>query len=262
MTGLTMLERTAPQPPAALSLNRVLAMLPPSELAQLRPYLEPCAITVGAVLADAARPLRHAYFPETGLLSGLRRMQDGTCIETYVVGRDGVLGIPQLLGDARSSTCVVVGAAAGACWRVALATLRELLPELPTLAGMLPRMLVALLDQVQQVLACNSLHTVEQRCARRLLMAHDRIGDEFAQTHQMLAQLLAVRRAGVTVSASGFQKAGLITYQRGRIRIVDRAGLEAAACECYAVIRAPAPDLRDDGAVAYEWADGRAHSRN
>ena len=276
MTGTTTPERAttrvadamhAPRPAAsdaavddarALSLNLVLGALPPAEYAHLRTHLEPCVVTAGTLLADAARPLRHAYFPETGLLSGLRRMQDGTCIEAYAVGRDGLLGIPQLLGETCSSTCVAVGAVTGVCWRVALPTLRALLPELPMLAAMLPRMLVALLDQVQQVLACNTLHTVEQRCARRLLMTHDRVGDEFEQTHHMLAQLLAVRRAGVTVAAGAFQKAGLITYHRGRIRIVDRAGLEAAACECYPVMRAPAIDLSG----VYEWTDGRAHTHN
>ena len=222
----------------------MLRALPLEEYARLLPHLEPCAVAAMDVLADAERPLRHVYFPETALISVLRRMRDGTLIEAYAVGRDGMVGIPHLFGDPGSPAGTVLGEVPGMCRRVALATLRELLPTLPALEALSRRLLVALLDQVQQAVACNSLHTVEQRCARWLLMTHDRVGaDEFLLTHEVLAQMLAVRRAGVTVAAGALQKAGFITYSRGHVRILDRAGLEAVACECYAVVRAHAARL-------------------
>jgi CRP-like cAMP-binding protein len=226
-------------PPRVEPHNRVLRALPAGEYARLLPYLEPCAVAPLDVLADAERPLGHAYFPETALISVLRRMRDGTLIEAYAVGSDGMVGIPNLLGDPDSPAGMVLGEVPGMCRRVALGTLRELLPSLPAFEALAGRLLLALLDEVQQAVACNSLHTVEQRCARWLLQTHDRVGgDELLLTHEVLAQMLAVRRAGVTVAAGALQKAGLITYSRGRVRILDRAGLEAAACECYAVVRA------------------------
>ena len=224
--------------------NEVLRALPADEYARLLPHLEPSAVATLDVLADAERPLAHAYFPETALISVLRRMRDGTLIEAYAVGRDGMIGIPPLLGDPGSPAGTVLGEVPGMCRRIALATLRALLPELPTLERLLQRRLLALLDEVQQAVACNSLHTVEERCARWLLKTHDRVGgDEFLLTHEVLAQMLAVRRAGVTVAAGALQKAGLITYHRGHVRVLDRAGLETAACECYATVRAHAARL-------------------
>jgi CRP-like cAMP-binding protein len=225
--------------PPAEPRNRVLRALPAVEYARLAPHLEPCTIEMMRVLGGGLRPMLHAYFPETGLISVVRSMRDGTLIEAYAVGRNGMAGIPDLLGDPGSIAGVVLGEVPGVCLRVPLATLRAMLPELPTLEALLPRLLLALFDQVQQAVACNSLHTVEQRCARWLLMTHDPIGgDEFLLTHEVLAQMLAVRRAGVTVAAGMLQKAGLVTYRRGHVRVLDREGLEAAACECYAVVRA------------------------
>jgi CRP-like cAMP-binding protein len=224
--------------------NEVLRALPPDEYARLLPHLEPCAVAPLDVLADAERPLGHVYFPETAIVSVLRRTRDGTLIEAYAVGRDGVVGLPSLLGDPGSPAGTVLGEVPGTCRRVALGTLRGMLPELPALNRLARRLVLALLDQVQQAVACSSLHTVEQRCARWLLMTHDRVGgDEFLLTHEILAQMLAVRRAGVTEAAGVLQRAGLVTYSRGRVRVLDRAGLEAAACECYAVVRAHADRL-------------------
>ena len=219
--------------------NRVLGALPPDEYALLLMRLEPCAINTLDVLADAERSLRHVYFPETALISVLRRMRDGTLIEAYAVGRDGMVGVPHLLGDPGSPAGTILGEVPGSSLRMPLEELRGMLPELPALAALLPRLALALLDEVQQAVACNSLHTVEQRCARWLLMTHDRVGiDEFLLTHDVLSQMLAVRRAGVTVAAGVLQRAGIITYSRGHVRVVDRAGLEAAACECYGMVRA------------------------
>jgi CRP-like cAMP-binding protein len=218
--------------------------LPADEFARLLPHLEPCAVKALDVLADLQRPLEHVYFPETAIVSVLRRMRDGTMIETYGVGREGMIGIPNLFGDAGSPACTVLGEVPGLCRRMSLATLRRLISGLPTLERRLHTRLLVLLDEVQQAAGCNSLHTVEQRCARWLLMTHDRVGsDEFLLTHEVLAQMLAVRRAGVTVAAGMLQRAGLLSYSRGHIRILDRSGLEAAACECYHVIQSHAVQL-------------------
>ena len=229
----------AARPAAATPRNRVLRALPPEEYARLLPHLEPVTVATLEVLADAGRPLGHVYFPEAAVLSVVRRLRDGSMIEAYAVGPEGMAGLPNLLGDPGSPATTVLGEVPGLCRRVPLATLRALLPALPALEALVRRLVLALLDQVQQAVACHSLHTVEQRCARWLLTMCDQAGpDEFFLTHDVLAQMLGVRRAGVTVSAGEFQKAGLITYTRGRVRVLDRAGLEAAACECYAVVRA------------------------
>jgi CRP-like cAMP-binding protein len=226
-------------PTAAAPRNRVLGALPPEEYARLLPHLEPVTVATLEVLADAGRPLGYVYFPETAVIAVARRLRDGSMIEAYAVGREGVVGVPAVLGDPGSPADTILGEVSGLCRRMPVAALRALLPALPALDGLLRRLLLAVLDQVQQAVACNSLHTVEQRCARWLLQAHDRVGGGAVElTHEVLAQLLAVRRAGVTVSAGEFQRAGLITYRRGQVRVLDRAGLEAAACECYAVVRA------------------------
>ena len=224
---------------AAEPRNRVLRALPPDEYARLLRHLEPVTVARLEVLAETGRPLDYVYFPETAILSVVRRLRDGTHIGAYAVGREGVAGIPSLLGDPGSPAGAVLGEVPGLCRRVPLATLRALLPELPSLQQQVLRLTLALLDQVQQAVACNSVHTVEQRCARWLLMTHDQAGAaEFHLTHDVLAQMLAVRRAGVTIAAGELQKSGLIAYSRGRVRVLNRAGLEAAACGCYAVVRA------------------------
>jgi CRP-like cAMP-binding protein len=207
------------------------------------------------VLADAQRQLAHAYFPETSVIAVLRRMRDGTMIEAYAVGREGMVGIPSVFGDPGPLVSTVLGEVPGLCRRVALSALRRLLPAMPVLERLLHVRLLALLDEVQQAVACNSLHTVEQRCARWLLMTQDKVGnDDFLLTHEVLAQMLAVRRAGVTVAAGLLQRAGLMSYSRGHVRILDRAGLEAAACECYDVVRAHAARLRDNDPVGEKGA--------
>jgi CRP-like cAMP-binding protein len=238
-------------PPPAEPKNQLLRALPRDEYGRLLPYLEPCAVATLEVIADAERPLQYAHFPETAVISVLRRMRDGTLIEAYAVGRDGMVGVPTVLGDPGSRAATIIGEVPGLSRRLPIAVLRDLLPGLPALDALLRRLMLALFDHVQQAMACNSLHTVEQRCARWLLTTHDRVGgDAFLLTHEVLAQMLAVRRAGVTVAAGVLQKAGLITYTRGNVRIVDRAGLELAACECYGVVRAHAGQLLGEGGAA------------
>jgi CRP-like cAMP-binding protein len=221
----------------ATTHNRVLLALPPEELALIAPHLERVTIAALEVLAEADVRLEHVFFPETAVVSAVRRTHDGTTIETGIVGREGMAGIAVILGS-DWSPAVLMGQMPGTVLRMPIEAMRELLPALPALSDLLRRFALAFLDQCGQTIVCNSLHQLEQRCARWLLSAHDHVdGNELHLTHSVLAQMLAVRRAGVTMAALALQRAGLIRYSRGRIQIMDRAGLEAASCECYATVR-------------------------
>jgi CRP-like cAMP-binding protein len=224
-------------PPSAAGRNLLLRAIPAEEYARLLPHLEPFALEPMQVLAERGDPISHVHFPETGIVSLLSRLGDGTLIENGTVGCEGMAGLPLLL-DVDWSPVVITGQVPGLSRRLEAATFRALLPTLPVLDALLRRYVVYFLAQMSQSLACNSAHTVEQRCARWLLMTHDRVpGDQFVLTHEVLAQMLAVRRAGVSVAADAMRTRGLIQYSRGRITITDRAGLEAAACECYGMVR-------------------------
>jgi CRP-like cAMP-binding protein len=217
--------------------NRLLRALPAEEYERLLPHLEPFELQPMQILAAAGEPIRHAYFPQKGIVSVLRVMRDGTMIEVGTIGNEGMAGLSGLI-DEDPTPSVIAGQVPGGSKRLPLATLRDALPQLPRLGDLLRRYALSFLDQVSQTLACNSIHPIQQRCARWLLMTHDRVGsDEFVLTHEVLAQMLAVRRAGVTEAAGELQRARLISYSRGRVTIRDRAGLEAAACECYRVVR-------------------------
>jgi CRP-like cAMP-binding protein len=223
---------------APYSRNRLLSALPPAEWDVLRPHLRAEQLEVMQVLGEVGEPLRSVYFPETSIISVVRRMRDGTIVEAGTVGREGMAGV-LVLADEPTLPATLLGEVPGRMLSIELAMLRELLPQLPTLVELQRRYLMTVLDQVGQTAACNTQHTVQQRCARWLLMTHDQVGsDELLLTHEVLSQMLAVRRAGVTEAAGALQQAGLISYRRGRITVLDRAGLEAAACECYAVVRA------------------------
>ena len=223
--------------------NRLLLALPADELELLRTHLEPCQLEPLQLLVDGNAPITHVYFPDSGIISVLSRLDDGTLIENGTVGYEGMAGLPLVLGVDWTPS-VILGQVPGTSHRVAAAAFRELLPSLPTLTNLLHRYVDDVLAQVSQSLACNSLHSVDQRCARWLLMTDDRVaGSEFLLNHEVLAQMLAVRRAGVSEAAGALQRAGLIRYARGRVTVVNRAGLEAASCECYGVIRAQRQQL-------------------
>jgi CRP-like cAMP-binding protein len=218
--------------------NRLLRALPGAEYARLVPRLERITVEALEVLAEAGQPLGHVYFPETAIISVVRRMSDGTVIEAGTIGREGMAGIAVLAGEDWSSA-TILGEVPGACKRMAFDVLHRVLPELPRLDALLRRFVLTFVNQVGQTAACNGRHAIDQRCARWLLMTHDQVGaDDFLLTHEVLAQMLAVRRASVTVAAGALQRAGVIRYHRGRITILDRSGLEAVACECYSAVRA------------------------
>ncbi|MFN2566003.1 MAG: Crp/Fnr family transcriptional regulator [Gemmatimonadaceae bacterium] len=217
--------------------NLILRALPLEEYARLRPQLERCSVESLEVLVHAGGALEYVYFPESAIVSVTRRMGDGSLVESGTVGCEGMAGLAVLFGEPWSPA-VLQGQVPGLCKRMQFAALRELLPELHVLRSILGRFTLSFLDQLGQAAACNAVHSVEQRCARWLLMAHDRVGsDEFELTHQTLSQMLGVRRASVTEVAGAFQAAGVIRYERGRVSIRQRAGLEASVCECYEIVR-------------------------
>ncbi len=218
--------------------NRLLAALAPEDRAALAPHLEPVALGVGQVLAGPGEAFAHVYFPETAVLSVIARMADGAGVEVGTVGNEGLAGVSVLL-DTEASPNETLAQIPGAALRVPAAAFTAAVDARPGLRRLLHRYAQAYLTQVAQGAACNRLHGIEARCARWLLMTHDRVGgaDAFPLTQEFLAIMLGVRRAGVTVAAGALQDAGLIRYRRGGIRVLDRAGLGAAACECYGVVR-------------------------
>ena len=216
--------------------NRLLADLPPEEDARLRPHLERVALGVKEVIYEPFEPIPYIYFPETGVTSILVIMGDGKASEVGLVGSEGMLGLPVFLG-AETSPGQSYSQVPGASLRMAAGVFTEVIPQAGTLTRRLQRYTQALFTQVSQSAACNNLHAIAQRCCRWLLMTHDLVGgDEFFLTHEFLAAMLGVRRASVSAVAAALQRAGLIRYHRGQITMVNRPGLEAAACECYRII--------------------------
>jgi CRP-like cAMP-binding protein len=233
----------APNPPD----NRLLAALPTREYKRLQPHLEHIALELRQLLFEVDVPIEHVYFPENIVVSILAVMPDGSAVEVATAGREGMVGLPVFLGSDRMTAQAFVQVP-GHAWRMSAAALREHSRRSPGLRALLERYTQALFTQVSQGSACNRLHPLEERCARWLLMTQDRVGSgEFPLTQQFLSQMLGVRRAGVSEAASTLQREGFIRYNRGRVVIEDRKGLEAAACECYGIIRAEFDRLLDGG---------------
>jgi CRP-like cAMP-binding protein len=217
--------------------NRLLAALAPADLALLTPHLKDFPLEQGTVLQEQGERIDQVYFPHEGMISLLAVMQQGEAIETATIGREGAVGSLAGLGTRRSHTRAVVQVA-GTASRIAAGRFCKAAGESQAIRDSIVRYGEMLLIQVQQTAACNALHDVEERLSRWLLQARDRVdGNTIALTHEFLSQMLGVRRPTVTVVARMLQDAGLIRYHRGHIEIVDRPGLEARACECYAVIR-------------------------
>lgn len=223
--------------------NVLLRGLPPEEGALLAPRLERVGLEFGAVLTDVHAPTTAVYFPETAVASSLSVMADRGAVETATIGADGMTGIIVLLGVDASPEQTYVQVA-GDALRLDVLDLRALLPQLPELHARLLRYAAALLTLIGQSSACNRKHTMVQRCARWILMTHDRVGrDHFDLTHHVLSQMLGVRRASVTEAAQVLHGAAAIEYSRGVVRVTDRAALERHACECYLIIRATSERL-------------------
>ena len=219
-----------------LATNRLLAALPPAVHAGLLPRLEAVTLGAGQVLSRSGEPITHVYFPLSGALSLLTPLEDAAVIEVGLVGREGMLGLPLVLGS-DSSRGTAICQLPGDALRLDAAALREQLATGPALRERLGRYTLYRLTQVAQVVACSRRHPVRQRCAAWLLLAHDRVdGDRFPLTHRALGAMLGVRRAGVTEAAGALQRLGAITYSQSQVTVHDRARLEAAACACYRVL--------------------------
>jgi len=217
--------------------NQLLARLSVEDFAHLAPHLRRMEMPFRATLQGAGEPITAAIFPELGYASMLATLEDGDAAEVGMIGREGVIGLPLVFGTDRSTVEAMVQAG-GIALHLPADIFQHAMQERPAVRALMLRYAMAFNVQVTMTAACNGRHRVEQRLARWLLMAHDRIdGDEFAMTHEFLSTMLAVRRAGITVAAGGLQRAGHIRYEQGRIRIVNRNGLEAAACECYRMVR-------------------------
>ena len=217
--------------------NQILAALPAAELELLVPQLERVPLARRMVAYDPLRPISCVYFVESGVISIVSIMRDRSAIETATIGCEGIIGLPVYLGvDAVPEQAFVQ--VPGEALRIPSQQFRTLAPRMPVLQQKLDRYAVCVFTLAAQCSGCNRAHTMEQRCARWLLMVHDRMpGDEFELTQDFLSQMLGVRRATVSETASELQEAGLISYSRGRIVIVDRPGLERVVCECYGIIR-------------------------
>lgn len=217
--------------------NRLLEALPVETFERLYPHLEPVRLSHKQVLWEPGAPIRSVYFPRNCVLSLIVVLDEDSPVEAATVGREGMAGVPVALG-ASSTNVKALAQVPGEAARMPAAPFREMLANDGAFAALVLRYAQALLEQTSQAVACNRRHSMDERCARWLLMTHDRVGaDQFPLTHEFLAIMLGVRRASVTVAAGMLQQAGLIRYTRGRVTIVDRARLEEASCECYRVVK-------------------------
>ncbi len=217
--------------------NEILLGLPRQECASLFSQLAFVQLRLRDILEDAGQPIKYAYFVDSGLVSILSTMEDGKSVEVGLTGKEGCTALPLAVGLKSSASHVVVQIE-GTGFRISTPNLAKSLPGCPVLARRMQQYAQILAMQGAQVAACNRLHEVDERLARWLLMSQDRIQSDLVPlTHEFLAHMLGTRRSSVTVAAGVLQKAGLIIYNRGQVKIEDRSRLEDAACECYDLIR-------------------------
>lgn len=224
--------------PSAKSRNLLLAALPQDEYDRLRPMLEIVPLKARQVLHSPGDPPKYVYFPRGGFLSSTVVMENGAMVEVATIGREGMAGLTTKgpSGTAPTNALVVGQGDSEGCYQMQVEDFRREMDECDAFMEQITRYGEAFLGVVMQSTGCNAAHSVEQRLAKWLLMAHDRMETtEFPLTQEFVAMMLGATRQTVTVVAGALQKAGLITYQRGKIRIVNRKGLEAASCECYRV---------------------------
>lgn len=226
--------------------NKILAALGGSDLQRLSSQLERVSLGLGQVVHEPQAQIDYVYFPETAVFSMLATMEDGDTVEVGPVGDEGMVGLRVFLGADTARYRVLVHVAGTAVRMRANAFREELSAGASPLPGLLTRYTQMLLAMTGQSAACNKLHRLDQQLARWLMMIHDYVGDELLLTHELISLTLGVRRAGVSDAANDMKDAGLIDYQRGRIRILDRGGLEGMACECYRAIKEEYDRLYED----------------
>lgn len=218
--------------------SRLIEGLPSKQRKQLLNGCEPVDLVFGNVLHEANQPIRHVYFPLSGFVSLVATLDGHQPLEMGLIGNEGMLGATLALGIGQAPMRAVVQGS-GSALRISSQLFKQELLSSPALLRALKRYLYVVMTQLSQSAACTHFHEIEPRLARWLLMTHDRAhADHFHLTHEYLADMLGVRRSGVSIAAAAMQVRGLISYSRGEIQILDRAGLELAACECYAALQA------------------------
>ncbi len=216
--------------------NLLVAALPPDAWQRWEPLLELVELPLGHVLYESGQTLGYVYFPTTAIISLLYVMENGASAEIAVVGNDGLVGISLFMGGETTPSRAVVQSA-GLGYRLGATTLKDEFGRAPVL-HLLLRYTQALITQMAQTAACNRHHTLDQQLCRWLLLSRDRLaGDELVMTQELIANMLGVRREGVTEAALHLQRDGLIRYSRGHITMLDREGLARRSCECYAVVK-------------------------
>jgi CRP-like cAMP-binding protein len=223
--------------PHSIHQNHLLDALPEAELKRLSAHMDLVSMTLGEVLYESGGRMQHVYFPTTAIISLLYVTEDGDSTEIAVVGNEGILGISLFMGGETTPSRAVVQSA-GHGYRLK----KELVKEQFSRAGPVMRLLLrytqALITQMAQTAVCNRHHTVEEQLCRWLLLSLDRLSsNELTMTQELIANMLGVRREGVTEAAGHLQRLGLISYKRGHISVLDRPRLEQEACECYAVVQ-------------------------
>jgi CRP-like cAMP-binding protein len=217
--------------------NHLLAALPAAEWLRWQPQLERVAMPLGHVLYESGHALSHVYFPSTAIVSLLYVMENGASAEIAVVGNEGLVGIALFMGGETTPSRAVVQSA-GEGWRLRAAVVKQEFEQPGPVMHLLLRYTQALITQMAQTAVCNRHHTLDQQLCRWLLLSLDRLrSSELQMTQELIANMLGVRREGVTEAALRLQRRGLIRYARGHISVLDRAGLEAGTCECYAVVK-------------------------
>jgi CRP-like cAMP-binding protein len=217
--------------------NTLLAALPAADWARMEVDLEPCWLPLGQAMYESGAQLSHIYFPTTAIVSLLYVLMDGSSVEMAVVGREGLVGVALFMGGDTTPSRAVVQSA-GWSYRMTGRLLKEEFSRTGAMAQILLRYTQALLTQMAQTAVCNRHHTIDQQLCRWLLLSLDRLEtDQVEMTQDLIANMLGVRREGVTDAAGKLQSAGLISYRRGLINVLDRPGLELRCCECYAVVK-------------------------
>ena len=224
--------------------NHILDALPQPEAERLFPFLEPVTLPLGEVLYESGDMLRHVYFPTDSIVSLLYMFKDGRSAEIAVVGNDGAIGVALFMGGETTTNRAIVQSA-GSAYRLSGARLKEEFGRHSEMLHILLRYTQALITQMAQTAVCNRHHSVDQQLCRWLLLSLDRLSsNKLAMTQELIANMLGVRREGVTEAAGRLQKIGVITYSRGNIEVVDRTRLEELCCECYGVVKTETDRLR------------------
>ena len=218
-------------------LNLLIGRLPEADFQRWRLHLEWVDLPLGQVMYESGRPLSHVYFPTSAIVSLLYVMEDGASAEIAVVGNEGLVGIALFMGGETTPSRAVVQSA-GQGWRLRARMVKDEFERLGPVMHLMLRYTQALITQMAQTAVCNRHHSLDQQLCRWLLLSLDRLtGNKLVMTQELIANMLGVRREGVTEAALKLQRAGLISYTRGRITVLDRPALEGRTCECYEVVK-------------------------